>query len=73
MNAKVHKPELEILEVSLFTHRSKVTQDLVKAQNIALNTSNVKYPKTMSKVKVFTVHAGTYDACLDNIHSGQLP
>ena len=73
MNAKVHKPELEILEVSLFTHRSKVTQDLVEAHNIALNTSNVKYPITMSKVKAFTVHAGTYDACLDNIHSGQLP
>ena len=73
MNAKVHKPELELLEVSLFTHRSKVTQDLVEAHNIALNTLNVKYPITMSKVKAFTVHAGTYDACLDNIHSGQLP
>ena len=73
MNAKVHKSELEILEVSLFAHRSKVTQDLVEAHNIALNTSNVEYPITMSKVEVLTVHAGTYDACLDNIHSGQLP
>ena len=70
---KGHKPELNILEVSLYTHRSKVTRDIVEAHNVALNTSTAKYPLTMSRIKAFTIHAGTFDACIDNIHSGQLP
>ena len=73
MISKGHKPELDIMEVSLFTHRSKVSRDLVEAHNLALDKATAKYPLTMSKVKAFTIHTGAYDACIDNIHSGQLP
>ena len=71
--AKKFKPELDFVEATLNVHRAKVPQMLVDAHNIALSHGNAKYPITMSNVKTFTIAKGSFDANIDNVHSGQLP
>jgi hypothetical protein len=68
-----HAPEFVFLEYSLYVHRAKVSQALVDAHEAALKISTAKYPITLTNVKAFTIMAGSNDANIDNIHSGQIP
>jgi hypothetical protein len=64
-------PEMEYLDATLYANRSKVSQQLVEAHNMALSISSAKYFLSHNKVKACTIQEGTYDAHIDNVHSGQ--
>ncbi|RWS08782.1 uncharacterized protein B4U79_15200, partial [Dinothrombium tinctorium] len=66
-------PSVTFLNASLFVHRSKVSNAIETAHNIALDHGTVKYPYVRNEVKSFNISSGTLSANIDNVISGVLP
>ncbi|RWR98766.1 uncharacterized protein B4U79_09553, partial [Dinothrombium tinctorium] len=60
-------PYVTFLNASLFVHRSKVSNAIEAAHNIALNHGTAKYPYVRNEVKSFNISSGTLSANIDNI------
>ncbi|XP_074604064.1 uncharacterized protein F54H12.2-like [Brevipalpus obovatus] len=67
------KANVELLDAALFIHRARVTQPLLEAHVLALNTAPAKYPITRTEVRTHNLPAGLGDALIDNFVMGQLP
>lgn len=67
------KPELELIEVYLSAHKSKVYPSLVEAHSQALSAGNTRYTITRSEVRFQSIPQGQLDAMMENVISGQLP
>ena len=66
-------PKVNITDIRLFVHRSKLTPQVVIAHNRALNSTNARYFITRKEVKSFIIQNGTIDCYLNNVENGVLP
>lgn len=67
------EPTLDILDVAIHAHVSRVTPDLLKFHREALRVSPCKYPFTRVEVRRIGIPSNTVDACCDNVLRGQIP
>jgi hypothetical protein len=67
------KPELELREVTLHVHKSKVYPSIVDAHARALASGNTRYAITRSEVRYQSIPIGQLDAMLENVIRGQIP
>lgn len=66
-------PELEIHEVNLKIHKSKVTPSLVSAHMPAISQNPARYAITRTEVRHQGIPQGQLDAMLENVIRGQMP
>ncbi len=66
-------PRVNITDIRLFIHRSKLTPQVVIAHNKALNNTNARYFITRKEVKSFIIPKGSIDHYLNNVENGVLP
>lgn len=66
-----YMPDMQFNDAALFVHRARVNPKLVEAHNMALQVATAKYFITHVKVKACTIQSGTFEANIDNVHSGQ--
>ena len=66
-------PKVQITDIRLFMHRSKLTPQVVIAHNKALNSTNSRYFITRKEVKSFIIQRGSIDCYLNNVENGVLP
>ena len=66
-------PTVEIKDVRLYLHRSKLSVPVVLAHNRALEKANARYFITRKEVKAFIIPKGTLDCYLNNVENGVLP
>lgn len=67
------EPTLDLLDVAIHAHVSKVTPELMKFHKESLRISPCKYQFTRVEVRRLGVPKDTVDACFDNVLRGQIP
>lgn len=67
------KPELELSEVRLQVHKSKVYPSLTSSHQQALSTGNTRYAITRCEVRQQSIPQGQLDSMLENVIRGQMP
>lgn len=67
------KPTLDLLDVAIHAHVSKVTPEILKFHRESLRISPCKYQFTRVEVRRIGIPKDTVDACCDNVLRGQIP
>ena len=73
MYDKLLIPKVNITDIRLFIHRSKLSPQVVIAHNRALANTNARYFITRREVKTFIIQKDQINGYLNNVENGVLP